>query len=188
MNPLVISPAYRARAVSFVAAACLALTIPLSPANAGFFDFLFPPQPAPMAAPMYPGPHYYARPHQKKKVASRHPKIVAGNSHPALAHVVSSVMEDDSLKDGDAVMTDDGIRIFTGTSGSRHTSEDFAKIADIKGLSKRQRSALIEIAAGSAGADPQPALLNGRSAADSSVAEGEMIVDPKGNKIRYVGP
>ncbi len=164
------------------AAACCACAIPV-PANAGFFDFLFPPQPQ-VVTPYY-APSYERQPH--KKVVKIHPKIVVGKTHPTLQHVVSSVMEDESLKNGDAVMTEDGLRIFTGSRGSRHSSEDFARLSDIKkGLSKAQRSALLAIDA--KGRAPAPALLDGRSIADPAPARGESITDPKGVKIRYVGP
>ena len=96
-------------------------------------------------------------------------------------------MDDESLRNGDVVMTADGIRVFTGSAGSHHNEDDFAKISDIKGLSKTQRSALLFIDSGAASAGSY-AFVAGRSVAEGSTAAGEIITDPRGNKIRYVGP
>ncbi|VFU08249.1 conserved protein of unknown function [Methylocella tundrae] len=97
-------------------------------------------------------------------------------------------MDDDSLRDGDAVMTPDGIRIFTGSSSTHHSTDDFAKISEIKGLPSRERNVLLAIDAGSSGGSGDSALLVGRSVADSGLSEGAMITDAKGHRIRYVGP
>lgn len=175
-----------ARAASFAAVACLAFAFPLSAANAGFFDFLF--APLHPAQPTY-SEQYAPRPLPKKKTAAHRPKNLVAKLHPAKgAHAapVVGLMEDESLRNGDVVMTADGIRIFTGSSGSHHSEDDFTKISDTEGLSKTQRSALLFLDAGSAGAEP--AVLAGRSVADGSTAAGEIITDPRGNRIRYVGP
>ena len=95
-------------------------------------------------------------------------------------------MDDESLRNGDVVMTADGIRVFTGSAGSQHSEDEFAKLSDIKGMSKTQRSALLFIDSGAAGANLT--LVAGRSVAEGSTAAGEIITDPRGNKIRYVGP
>ena len=174
-----------ARAASFAAIACFGLTVPLSAANAGFFDFLFAP-----LHPAQPTPQYAPQPFpQKKRMVAHRPKNLVAKLHPAHgAHAapVVGLMDDESLRNGDVVMTADGIRIFTGSSGSHHSEDDFAKISDTEGLSKTQRSALLFLDAGAAGAEP--AVLAGRSVADGSTAAGEIITDPRGNKIRYVGP
>jgi hypothetical protein len=180
---------------------CFALTIPLASANAGFFDFLFAPlQPA---APVYrPQPHVY-RPHfehrqraysgHKKALAARSHKIVEAKIPRALTHGRIDLMDDDSLKDGDAVMTEGGIRIFVGSEGSHHRSDDFAQISEAESLSRRERAALLAMDPRHEGGhegerSTQPKLLVGRSAADPRLSAGEMIVDPRGNQIRYVGP
>ena len=189
MNRLRMSLADCARQAAIAAAAGLALTVPFSAANAGFFDFLFAPQPAQTAAPVYrPAPHFHYHYQPKRKVVSRHAKFADDRTHPSPVRLVSSFMDDDSLKDGDVVMTRDGIRIFTGASGAHHTSDDFAKISEFRHLSSQKRTTLLAIDAGSAAAEPSSALLAGRSAADSGLSAGEMITDPRGNKIRYVGP
>lgn len=189
MKSLTSSPSNRAGRAGVAAAAFVALMVPFSPAKAGFFDFLFPPQPAPAFAPAYPqsGFRYEHRQH-RRKAATRHPRIVVARSHPSSAHGVTGFMDDDSLRDGDAVMTPAGIRIFTGSSSAHHSADDFAKISEIKGLSSRERNALLAIDAGSSGASGNSALIAGRSVADSRLSEGAVITDPKGNRIRYVGP
>lgn len=189
MNRLKMSLAGCARQAAIAATAGLALTVPFNAANAGFFDFLFAPQPAQTAVPIYrPAPHFHYHHQPKRKVVSRHAKFADDRTHPSPARVVSSFMDDDSLKDGDVVMTKDGIRIFTGASGAHHSSDDFTKISEFKHLSSQKRTALLAIDAGSAGAGQSSALLAGRSAADLGLSAGEMVIDPRGYKIRYVGP
>lgn len=178
------------RAASFAMIACLALTVPFSAANAGFFDFLF--APFHPAQPAYTE-QYAPRPYPKKRrEAVHHPHNLVARLHPsqggrgAHAAPVVGLMDDGSLRNGDVVMTADGIRIFTGDPGSHHSEDDFAKIADVEGLSKTERSALLFINSGAAGAEA--AVVSGRSVADSAPAAGQMITDPRGNKICYVGP
>jgi hypothetical protein len=183
------------RNAGLAAAACLALTVSPSAANAGFFDFLFGPLHPPAAQPVYQSPPQPGYPRKKKAAAHRSRSLVA-KIHPSHegrgAHLergaVVGLMDDDSLKNGDAVMTPAGLRIFTGSSGAHHSDDDFARISEIKGLSKTQRSALLFLDAGAANAGQRPTLVAGRSVAEGGPAAGEMIVDPKGNKIRYVGP
>jgi hypothetical protein len=170
------------------AAVFVALIAPVSPAQAGFFDFLFPPQPSPALAPGYPPGFRYEHRQHRRKIAARHPRIVVARSHPSSAHGVTGFMDDDSLRDGDAVMTPDGIRIFTGSSSAHHSADYFAKISEIKGLPSRERNALLAIDAGNSGGSGDSALLIGRSVADSGLSEGAMITDAKGHRIRYVGP
>jgi hypothetical protein len=52
-------------------------------------------------------------------------------------------MDDESLKRGDAVVTQAGIRIFMGSSGGHHQPEDFRKISEIQKLSQRERRAVL---------------------------------------------
>ena len=98
-----------ARAAAFAAVACFAISVPFSAANAGFFDFLFAPlhpvQPAPQYAPQ-PQPH-------KKRVVIHRPKNLVAKLHPAKgphAAPIVGLMDDESLRNGDVVMTADGIR------------------------------------------------------------------------------
>ncbi len=126
--------------------------------------------------------------HHKKKVAAapRH-RIVEAKAHPVAPGSVD-LMDDDSLRDGDAVMTADGLRIFVGSEGRHHSSDDFARISETEGLSRRERSALLAVDAGRAGEGRQPALVAGRSASNKGISAGVSIVDSRGARIRYVGP
>lgn len=184
-------------------AAALALALPLNSANAGFFDFLFQPQqPAPSAYPVRPGPfpsesgYHSAFPRHKAKAVSLHRPKPVEKMHVAKAggplRPAPGLMDDDSLREGDAVMTHFGIRIFTGDSGRHHKAEDFASLSTIKAISKRARSALLAIDSRQSAPGPvaalQSDLVTGRSAAEPQVEAGAMITDPKGNTIRYVGP
>jgi hypothetical protein len=178
-----------ARRATIAAAACIVLAMPFSPARAGFFDFLFPP--AQPAMPAYrPPPHFFHHrishvEHHKKKVAARLWRGTAEAKHLAAPGAVD-VMDDDSLRDGDAVMTADGLRIFIGSEGRHHMQGDFVSVSETGGLSGRERSALLAVVGGREGG--QSALVTGRSAAEPGLSAGVPIVDPRGARIRYVGP
>ena len=128
-------------------------------AKADFFDFLFGPRPAVVSPmPIYPGrmsprwraePRFHKREHHR--VAHHHPVFVDKSGiekgrHSNSPRAVTGLMDDDSLQDGDAVMTQSGIRIFIG-SGDHHRLEDFVSPSEIKGLSRRRRSSLAAIEA-----------------------------------------
>ncbi|MCL2453266.1 MAG: hypothetical protein FWD08_06425, partial [Alphaproteobacteria bacterium] len=172
-----------------------------NPAQAGFFDFLF----APFQAPE--GPSVYERvptiihrprvrvhaPHPHRAAAASKKLIVTERSGPRHAPTRVDLMDDDSLRRGDAVMTQDGIRIFVGPSGDHHQPEDFQAVTEIKNLSKRERQALVGLdrplaAKQSPKSTTSDDLLTGRSAADGKITTGETITDPNGRMIRYVGP
>lgn len=171
-----------------------ALSAP-TPARAGFFDFLFNPK-APIWNPFAPEPQHAqptqrAAPVRKKKPlrpVARAPRLE--KTQPSRAPLASrDFMDDGSLRGGDAVMTPNGIRIFTGPPGDRHRPEQFTTLDEIKGLGKRERSALSALDARTAStrAAVKPILASGRSAAEN-IAAGALITDPKGRSIRYVGP
>src|ERR1700730_11096879 len=172
-------------------------------AHAGFFDFLFPQFQTPAVRPFEgrPGymsrhwgadPRFYRHSFHKHKLSARRNVILADHTdHPVRPHAPIDLMNDDSLHEGDAVMTQAGIRIFTGVSGSHHKPEDFRKLSEIKGLSKLERKALAAVDA--PGSDTSASkgkheMVTGRSVTDATVVTGETITDPKGRSIRYVGP
>lgn len=98
-------------------------------------------------------------------------------------------MEDWSLRKGDAVVTPAGIRIFVGPSGKHHAAEDFRAPSEVKGLTKRERKALTSLGTqGFVERAHSGAAVTGRSASEGTVVPGEMITDPQGRTIRYVGP
>ena len=179
----------RVRRISVGSVACILLTMPASPASAGFFDFLFPP--AQPAMPIYrPAPHFVHHriahvEHHKKKVAAA-PRHRIDEAKHLVAPIAVDVMDDETLRDGDAVMTAEGLRIFIGSERPHHTQDDFASVSDAEALSRRKRTALLAVAgAREAG---QSTLVAGRSAAEPGLSAGVPIVDARGAKIRYVGP
>ena len=98
------------------------------------------------------------------------------------------LMDDESLRYGDAVMTPAGIRIFIGGSSDHHAPADFKKLSEIKGLPKAERKALAALDAQGSGADGEPGMTTGRSANEHKLVIGETIIDPQGRLVRYVGP
>ncbi len=172
-------------------------------AHAGFFDFLFgqPFQSRP-AGPYegyfggMPG-HWGADPafrrhagpgfHRHGHKLSARRKSIVGDNHPVGPLAPTDLMNDESLRRGDAVMTRAGIRIFVGSSGEHHEPEDFRKPSEIKGLPKRERKALAALDARSS-TDGKPGMVMGRSASEPKLVFGETIIDPQGRSIRYVGP
>lgn len=175
-------------------------------AHAGFFDFLFgqPPRaPAVRLYEAYPGQmpgqwgtgqgfHQGANRgfHSHERKAARRGKLIVADrtDHPVRPQAPVDLMDDDSLRKGDAVMTPAGIRIFSGHSANRHAPEDFRRPSEIKGLSKLERKALAALDVQGSGAGGKAAMVAGRSAAERTVTVGETITDPNGRTIRYVGP
>ena len=170
-------------------------------AHAGFFDFLFGQPERPAVRPYEPYPNglpYWGTEgfrrradrgfhrHGHKLMGRR--KVVVADNHPVGPLAPTDLMDDDSLRPGDAVVTPSGIRIFIGSSGSHHGSEDFRKPSDIKGLPKRERKALAALDAQDSGTDGKPGIATGRSASELKLVFGETIIDPQGHSIRYVGP
>jgi hypothetical protein len=177
-----------------IAAVTVALGISFpSIGHAGFFDFLFGqlfqgrafrPYDA------YPGFRRHADRgfHRHGHKLSARPKLVVADNHPVGPVPPTDLMDDDSLRPGDAVMTASGIRIFIGSSGDHHEPEDFRKPSEIKGLPKRERKALAALDAQGTGMDGKPGMATGRSASELKLVLGETIIDPHGRSIRYVGP
>jgi hypothetical protein len=175
-----------------------------SVAYAGFFDFLFgEPPPAARSYGAYPGgqpfragPIFRRRvehPKHARLLATRRKVILADKTdHPVGPQAPVDLMDDDSLRHGDAVMTQTGIKIFVGYSSDHHRPEEFLKISEIKKLSKRERSAFAALDASSLNPGRQtrndPGVVTGRSAGENQLATGKTITDPNGRTIRYVGP
>jgi hypothetical protein len=169
-------------------------------AHAGFFDFLFglfQSRPSGGYFGGMPG-HWGADPgfrrradrsfHRHGHKLSARRKMVVTDNHPIGPFAPTDLMDDESLRPGDAVMTPTGIRIFVGSSGNHHEPDDFRKLSDIKGLPKRERKALAALDAQGSGMEGKPGLATGRSASERKLVVGETIIDPQGRSIRYVGP
>jgi len=172
-----------------------------STAHAGFFDFLFGQlfQTRPLegnfgGVPGHwgadPGFRRHANPgfHRHGHRLSARRKMVIADNHPVGPVPPTDLMDDDSLRPGDAVMTASGIRIFIGPSGDHHAPEDFRKPSEIKGLSKVERKALAALDTRGSGTSAKPGMVTGRSASEPKLVFGETIIDPQGRSIRYVGP
>ncbi len=188
------APAFRSGS-AVLAVSLLAILAAPAPAHADFFDFLFNPK-SPLWAPFRQEPEQpvqRAAPVQKKKAlrpAARKLHLAERSRPSGLPLASRDFMDDSSLRGGDAVMTPNGIRIFTGPRGNRHTPENFARLSEVKGLGKQERAALAALDArgtGAARAEPARSLVTGRSAAAQEDG-GLLITDPKGRTIRYVGP
>jgi len=174
------------------------MTVP-SIAQAGFFDFLFGPPPQ-AVRPYEPFPGYVHRHVVHRfhwpahKFAARRKFILADKKrdHPMGPQAPTDIMDDDSLRRGDAVMTQAGIRIFEGYSSDHHRPEDFLKISEIKKLSQRERRALAALDSPVSNKGGQtagkPDIVTGRSATEDQITVGETIIDPNGRTVRYVGP
>jgi hypothetical protein len=109
---------------------------------------------------------------------------------PVFDHQSFGLKKDATLREGDAVMTRSGIRIFAGTSSGEHQTDEFAKLEEAKGLSPAEQTALAAIDAPygeikSASADE---LMTGRSTVANSSVAWKWLRDPKGRLVRYVGP
>jgi hypothetical protein len=177
-------------------------------AQAGFFDFLFGTPPPPQAIrPPYEAYHFrrHAAPgfvrhaehgsHRHAPQFAAHRKVIVADKadHKVGPQAPVDLMDDDSLKHGDAVMTQNGIRVYMGYSSEHHQPGDFLKLSAIKKLSKRERSALAALDTPGANPDEPTAageasLAMGRSVTEQKLTVGETITDPHGRKVRFVGP
>jgi hypothetical protein len=99
-------------------------------------------------------------------------------------------LDDPTLRNGDAVMTPDGLRIFTGSENWDHNPADFAKLTDITGLSQPERTKLASVEKQGPETSWQSIshlqLQTGRSVA--AATDQVLVKGPNGRKIRYVGP
>jgi len=162
-------------------------------AQAGFFDELFGQERSPQAAPLWP-PEDTLPPVKSHRQGSSHHHIVNLAQQIPGAWPQGSAWEvflhDPTLKNGDAVMTPDGLRIFTGSEEWDHAPDDFAKLSDIAGLPQGERKRLASVERQGPEINwrsiSETELQTGRSVAQSSAIE--TVLDSKGRNIRYVGP
>ncbi|MGH6837348.1 MAG: hypothetical protein ACREDT_00805 [Methylocella sp.] len=172
-------------------------------AHAGFFDFLFGPFQGRTVGhyggyfggmPGYWGPGFHRHSehgfhrHEHKLAARRKLSVADETDDSAPPPAPADLMDDDSLRRGDAVMTTGGIRIFIGSPSDHHEPQDFRKPSEIKGLPKRERNALAALDAQGSGPRGNPVVATGRSASELKAVSGETIIDPRGRSVRYVGP
>ena len=157
---------------------------PLDFARAGFFDFLF--------APSAPDQRMSPPPFQVPRLAHKHRFHVGDlrKADPNSPAKTVDVMNDMTLQRGDAVMTPNGIRIFTGSSSKEPRPRDFAKLSEVRGLGPHERTALAAIDAhrSDGGWQPPGQLVTGRSQSALVVDRRKVTLDPNGRQIRVVGP
>ena len=182
---------FSALKVAFVAA--IGFTALPGSAHAGFFDDLFgggqAPQQAPATsydAPPSGDPAPYVIHRQRRKV-------VAQDDKPVLQKT-TDIWHDKTLRDGDAVMMKGGLRIYSGSQGSRHVvASDFQSLDTSDEISRKQKMALLAMDGThndplKSGAAPDT-IASGRSAAvASAISPGYAITDARGKAVRYVGP
>ena len=162
-------------------------------AQAGFFEQLFSgfqaQAPAPQPSYEYnPAPRMSARPqvhHFRKRVASV-------SSKPVLQKT-TDLMDDKTLRSGDAVMMKDGLHVYAGPESSNHERDQFVRLDEAHRLSDKERVRLASV--DTTRNDPlmhdnqTNTIASGRSAAvGSPIVAGYRITDVKGESVRYVGP
>ena len=177
--------------------ACLAISAQTGVAHAGLFDLLFgSQQPAPTyAQPPLADTYLETRPFEKMRRQTRRVETAPKEDHAAIKEAAKStdIMHDRTLKPGDAVMTDNGVRVFDGGKSSHHDSDDFVKLSDTSGMSRQLRSTLDAINAHRSQpswqmGEAELPLQTGRSSTGSATPAPRTSVDKDGHTIRVVGP
>ena len=164
-------------------------------AQAGFLDQLLgvfqPPAPVQQPQPSYGG---YASPtmhvfSERRRVR----KHVAAISDKPVLQKTTGLMNDRTLRAGDAVMMKDGLHVYVGPASSTHDLDQFVSLDDARHLAGKERVKLA--AMDTAHDDPlahgetPDTIASGRSAAVSTpIVAGYHITDAKGASVRYVGP
>ena len=163
-------------------------------AQAGFLDQLFGvfQAPAPMQQPSFDGDRATATApaFTVRKRVRRH--VAAVGDKPVLQKT-TSLMDDKTLRAGDAVMMENGLHVYAGPEASTHQLGQFVSLDDARHLSNQDRIKLAAMDTTrndplSHGENPDT-IASGRSAAVSApISVGYRITDAKGASVRYVGP
>ncbi len=159
-------------------------------ARAGLFDFLNQGTPEPQQRTIErPAPDFVTPLPKYRVEPPRHITVIRKNAPdktPAAVRQSAALLKDHTLRDGDAIMTQNGIRVFAG-------SNELVTLSETKGLSPAERTALAEIdthrseEGWQSKSSGQDQLITGRSAATMAHA-WKWVRDPKGVLVRYVGP
>lgn len=173
----------RKRGAVLVSSACLVASLMATPASAqGFFDQLFgggsSPQPyynAP-STDLPPGFDDDAPRHHKKKRA-----VSADSDGKPQLQKPTDLMSDKTLRVGDAVMMKDGLHIYKGGYGAKHSADQFVALDRSRQISSTEREKLAAL-----DVTQSSGVIEHRSSTD--VVPGFKITDARGNSIRYVGP
>ena len=162
-------------------------------AQAGFFEQLFGGFQAP-APQVEPSTSYDSAPRvANSPLQSRHihRHVAKLNDKPVLQKT-TGLMEDKTLRSGDAVMMKDGLHVYAGPTSATHETDQFVALDDARHLTGKER---VELASMDTmrndplATDKTDTIASGRSAAiGSPIVTGYRITDGKGASIRYVGP
>ena len=105
---------------------------------------------------------------------------------------IVSLMKDFTLRKGDSVMTQRGIRVFRGTTNYPYRQRDFLSLAATEDLPSGKRSALSAIERATGHAVPRklvvPKATSPRSAQPGPYTPINVVKDPQGRPIRAIGP
>jgi hypothetical protein len=178
--------------------ACAAFSLQTGVAHAGLFDMLFGSQ-GQSTAPSYDAPlddpsvlpqafGRIRRPH-------RHVAVELKEDHAAIKEAAKStdIMHDKTLRPGDAIVTEKGVRIFEGEKSADHDIDDFVRVAEAPKMSQELRGTLGEIDAHRSQpswqiGEAELPVQTGRSSASDAPQSVKVAVDANGHTIRNVGP
>lgn len=102
----------------------------------------------------------------------------------------TGLMDDRTLRSGDAVMTKEGLRIFTGEQAAHHEKDEFVALRDAPHGKKGARlvlAAIDDAARLDVGRDRRAELHTGRSVSTADVERRPSFTEPDVS-VRYVGP
>ena len=177
------------------------LAIAPGTARAGFLEDLFgggvpsapatqsapAPEAGPATSPDFGLPIPMHREHRRPKK-----KVAAAATTPVLQKT-TALMDDKTLRPGDAVMMKTGVHVYTGPEASHHDVSQFVALDSARHLSSQERGQLI--AMDITRRDPleyvasnRTILQEGRSAGEQPIVTGYKITDARGRSIRYIGP
>jgi len=115
--------------------------------------------------------------------------LIPKEDHDAIkeASKTTGILHDKTLRSGDIVMTESGIRVFEGSKSATHSSADFKKISDARNLSPELRRTLVAINARSSPilwqtGEAEPLLITRRSGS----TQAHRAADKDGHSIRRV--
>jgi hypothetical protein len=121
------------------------------PAEAGFFEDLFGGGEAPSAAAME-GRARAPRVRRLKLATladaaqQKHPRFCVKDDDPAKSvDSTQALMRDPTLRYGDVIVTDEGVRVFEGGGACPHAISDFRTLAESRDLNRGTRNVLAAI-------------------------------------------
>ena len=161
-------------------------------AQAGFLDQLFSAfqAPAPVQQPSYGYERAPATVPFERRRVRRH---VAAVSEKPVLQKTTDLMDDRTLRSGDAVMMKDGLHVYAGPEAAKHDSDEFVALDEARHVTGKYcvRRAAMDTTRHDPLADGvrPDTIASGRSAAvGTPVVAGYRITDARGASVRYVGP